>query len=52
MDKLVLVAMGVCGTVFGSLCVWNGHDGVVIGAVFSLLGSLATLAIVGKTEEE
>ena len=44
-----LVALAGCATAFGAYALYLEHDGVVIGAVFSFLGTIAGY-IIGKKE--
>lgn len=48
--KWSLLGLAGCATAFGAYALYLGHDGVVIGAVFSFLGTIAGY-IIGKKEE-
>ena len=41
MEKVSLVAIGVCATCFGVVALYLGYDSVVISSLFGLLGGLA-----------
>jgi len=47
--ELALLGLGVSASAFGAYALYLGHDGVVIGAVFSFLGTIAGY-IIGKKE--
>ena len=49
-----LILIAIMAVIYGAYCQWLGYDGIVIGSIFGLLGTIAGYIVgkEGKKEEE